>query len=683
MSYDIRKFAVIGAGNMGSGIAQKIATEGYPCVLVDLDDEKVERGMNIIKGMLDQGVQRKVFRPEQVERILSNLRGTSDWTELADVDLVVEAVFEDVGVKRKVFERLSEVCKPNAILGTNTSSFFVKDLVSATKNPERLVGMHYFFHPAKNRLVEVIGHEGTDPAAFDAAWAAQEAVGKTPIWSADAPGFVVNRYFVPWVNEAVRLLDEGIANLATIEWACKECYGVGMGPFELMNVTGVPISMHAANTLGEQLHAFYAPAEGLCKQVDGGHGDWDLSGEVDESKLAAVSERMLGVTFYVAAQLVSEGVGSVEDTDIGARVGLRWPAGPFEMMNRSGLDKAADMARGITARWSLELPEMLAEPAADQIPIALSRYEERDGMAWIALNRPDALNALNVPAVEQLMTRLEAARQSDLKATVLAATGKAFAAGADVKFFVDNLKNGSFPPIYHFARNGQDFYRSLNGRHQPVIARVQGLCLGGGAEMAMACDWIVASPKAAFGFPETGIGIIPGLGGTQRTPRRIGLPLAKWMVYTGQIIDAKTAAEIGLIDEVVPFAELDAACAKLAERGRMPERNAPSAPPSDKWQALWDFFSNYTVDQIVSGEAPTQGDKMLERAVKTMGFKSPQALAAAERMLNSTTERDLDYGLDAELDSLKDIFLHPDAVEGMSALLEGRRPAFQQPVAAN
>ncbi|MHC4838953.1 MAG: 3-hydroxyacyl-CoA dehydrogenase family protein, partial [Planctomycetota bacterium] len=238
-SYRIKKFAVIGAGNMGSGIAQKIATEGYECVLVDLDDEKVARGLGIIRKLLDQGVERKVFRPQQAEAILGRLHGTSDWSDLADVDLVVEAVFEDVGVKRSVFERLSEHCKPTAILATNTSSFYVKDLVDSVVNPERLIGLHYFFHPAKNRLVEVIGHEGTDPAAFRAAWASQEAVGKTPIWSADAPGFVVNRYFVPWVNEGVRLLGEGVADIPTIEWAAKKAFGVGMGPFELLNQVGV------------------------------------------------------------------------------------------------------------------------------------------------------------------------------------------------------------------------------------------------------------------------------------------------------------------------------------------------------------------------------------------------------------------------------------------------------------
>ena len=119
--YEVNKYAVIGAGNMGSGIAQKIATEGLPVVLVDLDDEKVARGMGIIQSTLQKGVERGIFKPEQVERILGNVTGTSNWEDLGDVDLVIEAVFEDLGVKQQVFQRLGEVTKPSCILGTNTS----------------------------------------------------------------------------------------------------------------------------------------------------------------------------------------------------------------------------------------------------------------------------------------------------------------------------------------------------------------------------------------------------------------------------------------------------------------------------------------------------------------------------------------------------------------------------------
>ncbi|HJM40086.1 MAG TPA: 3-hydroxyacyl-CoA dehydrogenase NAD-binding domain-containing protein [Planctomycetota bacterium] len=675
-AYNIRQYAVIGAGNMGSGIAQKIATEGHPVLLVDVNEDAANTGLERIRTLLQKGVERGVFKPEKVERILGNVTPTADWSQLADADIVIEAVFEDLEVKRDVFRRLGDVCKPDAILGTNTSSFLVKDVASVTTNPERVVGLHYFYHPAMNRLVEVIEHETTDPAAFDAAWAAQEAIGKTPIRSADAPGFVVNRYFVPWINESVRLLDEGVADIPTIEWAAKKCFGVGMGPFQLMNVTGVPISMHAANTLGHTLHGFYAPAKGLCDQVEKGE-DWDFDGKADESKYNAIADRLMGVTFYVAAQLVHESVGSVEDTDIGARVGLRWPMGPFQMINKAGVERAAALAEAVVVSHGLEVPYLIANSGDRRIHISMVNYEESENLALVKFSRPDSLNALNVQVGLQLMTAIERARVSGKSGLVFQGTGKAFVAGADIKFFVDNLERNTFEPIYHFARVGHDCFRTMSGKRQPTIARVQGLCLGGGAELSGACDFVVCSPKASFGFPETGIGIIPGLGGTQRLPRRIGLPLAKWMIYTGQIVDANAAVEIGLADALVPFAELDATCAEFVKRGRQSGRTTPVTAPDTRWQSLWDFFSSYSVSDIMSGVVDTGGDAQVEKSVKRMSQKSYHALLAAEGMLNATVDMEIEAGLDMELDHLREVFLHPDALEGMKSLLEGRRPEFE------
>lgn len=676
----MKKFAVIGAGNMGSGIAQKIATEGYPVVLVDLDDEKVERGLKIIRDMLQQGVERRIFRPEKAEAILKNISGTSDWTELGDVDLVVEAVFEDLGVKRKVFERLSEVTKPTCILGTNTSSFLVKDIASAATNPERVVGLHYFFHPAKNRLVEVIGHEGTDRAAYAAAWAAQEAIGKTPIDSADAPGFVVNRYFVPWINESVRLLEEGVADIATIDWAAKKAFRIGMGPFELMNVTGVPISMHAANTLGQDLHRFYLSAEALTEQVESGRGDWDLDGEVDESKYDAIADRLFGVVFYVATQLIDEGVSSVEDTDIGARVGLRWSNGPIQMLNRFGGERARELAEAITSKWGLDMPKLLQAAPESGIPIQLVASGTRGSMSTVWINRPDAMNALNPDVGGQLEAALNDAYAKG-KGVMLGGNGKAFIAGADIKFFVDHLRANTYDNIQNFAAHGHTILNGMASADVPVVARMQGLALGGGAEMALGCDWIVASSKAMIGFPETGIGIFPGMGGTQRLTRRVGAPLAKYLVYTGQFVDAKSAMKIGLIDAVTDFAGLDATCESYAAQGKAPEREAPNTCPDESWQAIWDFFASYSVDQMLSGEAKTDGNPVLDKAVKTMGFKSYNALKLAENLINEGALLDLADALQCELRDLKAAFTHADGIEGLSSMIEGRRPEFQSPAA--
>ncbi|MFQ5749064.1 MAG: 3-hydroxyacyl-CoA dehydrogenase NAD-binding domain-containing protein, partial [Planctomycetota bacterium] len=518
MLQEIRSFAVVGAGNMGSGIAQKIATEGFPATLVDLDDEKVAQGLDSVRQTLEQGVARRIFRPEQVDPILGRIRGTADWSALKTADLVIEAVFEDLAVKRKVFQRLGEVCRPETLLATNTSSFFVKDLAAATENPGRVLGLHYFYHPAKNRLVEVVPHGGTRREAVQAAWAAQEALGKIPIHSADAPGFVVNRFFVPWLNEAVRILEEGLADVPTIEEAARTAFRIGMGPFELMNVTGVPIALHAAETLGRALHPFYAPAERLRSQVASGR-NWDLSGKADPSRFESVADRLLGVTFFIAASLVEEKVASVEDTDLGARVGLRWPKGPFELMNRVGIPRARALAEAAVLEHGLTLPGLLAQADEETgIPVRLVVLGQQNGLSRISIQRPDALNALNEAVVLQLEEAFRQARAEEQPGLVLAASGKAFIAGADIKFFVDNLKAGSFARIHAFTAQGQKLLRTLSGGPQPVVARVQGLALGGGAEVALACDWIAASPKASFGFPRPDWGSTPAWAGRPASP---------------------------------------------------------------------------------------------------------------------------------------------------------------------
>ena len=680
--YNIDRVAVIGAGNMGSGIAQKYATEGLRVTLVDLDDVRVEAGLRRISGLLGEGVERRIFRPEQATEIRERIHGTSDWERLAEVDLVIEAVFEDLGVKAKVFERLSAVCRPDCILATNTSSFRVADVAAGegVVGPERVIGLHYFYHPAKNRLVEVIGHAGSDPAALAAAWAAQEAIGKTPIHSADAPGFVVNRFFVPWLNEAVRLLAEGVADIPTIDAAAKQAYRIGMGPFELMNVTGVPIALHAATTLGQELGELYAPHPRLAEQVESGKL-WRLDGAApDEARFAAVADRLLGVVFHIAACLVDEGVATVEDTDIGARVGLRWSKGPFELLNRAGRDVARAQAAATVAPYGQATPALLAD-GDGPVPIRLVTVTEGQGATTVRIDRPDALNALNPAVGEQLAPAVEAARSAGAP-LIIAGAGKAFVAGADVKFFVDRLRADDFAAIHEFTASAAAVFARLSeASGAPSVARVHGLSLGGGSELALACDYIAATAKASFGFPETGIGIIPGLGGTQRLARRIGWPLAKWMVYTGATVTAAQALELGLADSVTGFGQLDSDCLRLVQAPPSPPgRIAPTGPPSDAWRPLWELFAGNSVEALLACQVPPD-DPALAKAIKRMGHKSPAALRLAERLMDAGAALPLPAALQLELDALPEVFGHPDALEGLSALIEGRRPSFlQEPV---
>ena len=242
----LRTLGVVGAGNMGSGIAQKMATEGFDVMLIDVDDAKVARGLATIERTLAEAVERGIMRGDRATAIRQRVRGTTRYEDLAAVDLVVEAVFEDFALKKEVFRRLEAVCRADTILATNTSSYPVSEIARATAHPERVLGLHYFFHPAKNRLVEVIAGKATSRDSFHRAWALQEQLAKTPIESKDASGFIVNRFFVMWILEAIRMLEEGVSNAITIDDIAKRAFGVGMGPFELMNVSGLPIALHAS-----------------------------------------------------------------------------------------------------------------------------------------------------------------------------------------------------------------------------------------------------------------------------------------------------------------------------------------------------------------------------------------------------------------------------------------------------
>lgn len=661
---------------MGSGIAQKMATEGFDVVLVDLDDEKVARGVASIERTLKEAVDRGIMGADKTAAIRGRIHATSRFDELRDADLVVEAVFEDRAIKRDVFARLETVCRPDAILATNTSSFSVTDIASAVKTPGRVLGLHYFFHPAKNRLVEVVPGAATDRRVFLRAWALQEQLGKIPIESRDASGFVVNRFFVVWLMEAIRLLEERVASAATIDEVAKRVFGVGMGPFELMNVSGIPIALHASTTIGNAFGPLYGPPARLKTQVESGQ-PWPLGGTVDAAAESIVSDRLLAGVFLAATSLVDEGVAMNHDTDIGARVGLRWPQGPFEMMNRRGTAHALELVTMLAARWRMTVPASLAEHGRTNEPFLLEYVKSRpdNGIVTITVNRPDAMNALNETVARQLEGIFAyMSRQPETTGVVIAGAGRSFVAGADIRFFINSIERRDIGRIQKLTEDLQAFFRVIQDCPKPVVARIHGLALGGGVELALACDYIVATPNASLGFPETGIGIYPGLGGTQRTTRRIGTGLTKWLVLTGQIISAEEALAIGLVDAVASRDELDTAVSRFLAGGPSLERR-PAAPPA-AYRKLAEFFDSNDVDTLRLGRAETGGDERLEKAMKAVGTKAPLALRVAAKLIDEGSRVPLEEGLRMELSHVHEIFSTKDALTGLLSI--GRdRPVFQ------
>ena len=682
----VNSVAIIGAGNMGSGIAQKSAQEQFNVQMVDREKQWVDRGEKIIDDFLEEAIQRRIFKPEKVEEIKSRITGVVGTENVApDTDLVIEAVFEDFNIKKDVFNILDRVCGDKTILASNTSSLSVNELAKATGRPDKFVGLHFFYHPAKNRLIEIIPAETTSPESLAAVEQYCKTMGKVVIVCKDRPGFVVNRFFVPWLNEACHLVDEGVASIAQIDAVAEKTFNIGMGPFALMNLTGPSIALHATNYLAEQLNcARYYGAECL-KQTIAESGMWNIGEitECDDETSQIISERLLGQIFAVSAQIVQEEICSIEDVDRGAKVGLRWAEGPFEIANKIGIKDTKRMAEKYAKLAKFELPLWIKEKEGLFDFNYIDTKIDND-IATIVLNRPEAMNALNEEVVRQLGTVLDDLNaRKEISTIVLEGAGKAFVAGADVKYFVDKIREDSIKDIYDFTSYGHEVLNKLEKSQKTTIALTTGLALGGGLELALSCDYRIGTRRSQFRFPETSIGIFPGLGGTQRTPRICGIEASRYAVLAGNFLDSKVASALGIITHLIDSASINETVVTLSKAGK-PQNKYPCQPkniehPISKFAT--EFYKDENMEEIMSGKIPKNfnGDeKLASRQIKSLGFTAPIALGIANELLNQAIEtgEDLDAGLNKELSNLNKIFESEDALEGLSALIEGRRPSY-------
>ncbi|MBI4425575.1 MAG: enoyl-CoA hydratase/isomerase family protein [Elusimicrobia bacterium] len=669
----IASVGVVGAGTMGSGIAQKLAMEGLPVVLVDVSQDCLNRGMARIDGMLREGVERRVLRAQEAEAARANLACSSSLSALRGCELVIEAIYEDLAAKRALFKDLGRACRESAILATNTSSFSVTELAGAASGPERVLGLHFFYHPVKNRLVELVRGEASSEDAAARLGLFCRKLGAVVLEVKDRPGFAVNRFFVPWLNEAVRLLEEGPGCPASIDDAARAAFGVGLGPFALMNATGVPVACHAAESLGRALGPFYSAAERLKRQTEAGRA-WELQGCAPASE--RVGPRLWGAVWLAAGSMLEEGVASREDIDRGAKVGLRWPEGPFEALERFGGERAAEWAGERARAWSVPLPKALRPGAAAPWRPRLVDLAREGALGRVTLNRPEALNALNPGLVRQLEEAVDrAVADPAVKVVALEGAGKAFAAGADVKFFIDAIDAKDLDRVCRFTEEGQRVFLKLERCPKPIVACLNGMALGGGAELALACRYRVATPKTVFRFPETGIGLYPGLGGTQRLPRLIGKAMAKYFIFTGAAIPAALALELGLVDRVCEFERLGEEALRLAAASprRRPGEGHLAACGKGLCRCVVDReFSDERVERLLRRPSAPPADAFGKRTAESLAKKAPVALALANRVMDQGWGLRLEDSLALELKHLREVFATQDAYEGLTSI--GKRP---------
>ena len=263
---------VIGAGVMGHGIAQIAAQSGLGVILLDIKVEFVEKGMEKIKKFLEEGAKRGKIAEGDVGRIMGSIRGTADMNEIAKADLVIEAASEDLNLKKQLFSKLSELCNPQVIFATNTSYQSITELGTASERPEKFVGMHWFNPPQLMRLIEVVRGRGTSDETIDSVVEVCKKLGKVPIVCKDSPGFIVNRIMQPWYNEAMNMLDEGVASAEDIDKALKLGGGFRMGPLEVRDMVGLDTALKGTETIYQQLgDEKFKPPQCLIKNVQAGY----------------------------------------------------------------------------------------------------------------------------------------------------------------------------------------------------------------------------------------------------------------------------------------------------------------------------------------------------------------------------------------------------------------------------
>jgi len=598
----VEKIVVLGAGVMGHGIGQVAAAAGYQVTIRDIAQEYIDNGLKGITGSLNRLVSRERMTQEQMDEILGRITFTTDLKEaVGDAQLVIEAIPEKMELKHKVWKEVDEHAPKDAILASNTSSLSISKMAEAVSNPERFIGMHFFNPPVIMKLVEVNQGDKTSEETVKTVMDLALKMGKTPVWvKKDAPGFIVNRILVTYLNEAAKLLDE--YEMEQIDAAMQHKAGMPLGPFMLSDLIGLDIVYNILKTFEEHLGEDYTPHpritelfenKKLGRKTGEGFYNYEERPSVTEAQAKGFDVvKLLEPFVQEAEKVLKEAIATAEDIDTAIKLGGNIPRGPFEM-KESGLGE--------------EKPVLMAK---------------KDGVLIITINRPSKLNSMTLEMLDLISQYLEEAkRDSDTKAVLFKGAGdRAFCAGADITQFPTLTTIGA----RKVSEAGHRTYIKMQEVQKPVIAAINGYCLGGGNELIQFCDFRLASEKARFSQPEVNLGLMPGWGGTYMLPILVGPTAAMDLILTGRRIDAEEAKNIGLVTHVYPVEEFDA-----------------------------------KVDEFV--KALVEGPPISIRAMKKLVTNDP----------------DLKDALRAEAEAFADLWNYSDLKEGIAAFGERRKPEFK------
>ncbi|WP_066417772.1 3-hydroxyacyl-CoA dehydrogenase/enoyl-CoA hydratase family protein [Halorubrum aethiopicum] len=634
---DVQRIAVLGAGNMGHGIAEVAALAGYEVALRDIEEELVRDGYDQIEWSLGKLAEKDRIGDGEAEAALDRVETFVDLEDaLADADVVIEVVPEKMAIKKDVYDEVVEHVPEEAVLVTNTSSLSITELSEVTDRPERFCGMHFFNPPVRMDLVEVISGAHTDEETLELIEGLAEEMGKTPVRvRKDSPGFIVNRVLVPLMNEAAWIVESGDATIETVDSTTKFDMGLPMGSFELADQVGIDVGYHVLEYMYEALGEAYRPCPLLAEKVEEGNlgkktgkGFYDYEdGEGAQIPTDAVDEevrrRLLAVMANEVAGLIGDDVADVADIDEAVKLGAGFPDGPAKLADDEGIEELVetlDTLHEATGEARYEATDHLREAAeaggfrggsgaaagsdadgesgAAEFEVLNVAVDGRVG--HVEIDRPHRMNTISDEVLDELAAAIDRLDgDDDVRAILLSGAGdRAFSAGADVQ----SMAAGGADPIHavELSRQGQETFGKLEASDKPVVAAIDGYCLGGGMELATAADLRVASERSELGQPELNLGLLPGWGGTQRLARIVGEGRAKEIILTADRYDAETMADYGFVNEVVGNDELDDRARELAEQ-------LAGGPP---------IAQKYTKRAIHAGR--TDADAGLE--VEAMGF---------------------------------------------------------------
>ncbi|MCD6019637.1 MAG: 3-hydroxybutyryl-CoA dehydrogenase [Bacteroidetes bacterium] len=358
---------VVGSGAMGSGIAQVASTAGHKTIVYDTNEAALEKAKSNLQSSLNKLVEKQKITAEKAQSILSLTSYTGNIGDFKSCDLIIEAIVEKSEVKQSVFKELESITSETCVLASNTSSLSITSIASACQKPEKVVGIHFFNPATLMPLVEIIPGVATDPNIAHQCQALINSWGKVTVMAKDTPGFIVNRVARPFYSEALRIYDEQLADMATIDWAMREIGGFKMGPFELMDLIGHDVNYVVTETVWQQF--YYDPrfkpsltqkrlleAKFLGKKSGRGFYDYREGVTVPEPK----KDEALGreIVSRILCMLVNEacdtnylGIASITDIDLAMTKGVNYPKGLLQWADEIGPDKVLAAMNALYARY--------------------------------------------------------------------------------------------------------------------------------------------------------------------------------------------------------------------------------------------------------------------------------------------------------------------------------------------